>query len=286
MQKPRNLKEALKNKLSKKDFAFAPKAFDSFGSIAVIEIPKELEKKKKIICETLLDLQPRFETVCSIESNHEGEFRIQKIRVIAGKKKTIAKYKESGCSFLIPLGKVFFSPRLSSERLRIAKEIKKGEIVGAWFSGVGPYPIIFAKNSLMEKAIAIELNPIAHKFALKNTELNKINCVKEKNCKKIDFINGDVKKQFKKFQKYFDRIVMPLPHTGYQFLKEAFFCIKKNGLIHFYEIVEKGNFDLPLKQINEAASKENRKIKIVRVKKVRQFSPSKEQIVFDIKITK
>ena len=40
-QKPKSLKEALKSKLNKKEFGFAPKAFDSFGNIAVIEIPKE-----------------------------------------------------------------------------------------------------------------------------------------------------------------------------------------------------------------------------------------------------
>jgi len=277
MKQPRNLKEALKAKLTKKEFGFAPKAFDSFGDIAVIEIPKELEKKKKLIGETLLLVSPRFETVCSIESNHEGEFRVQKVKVIAGKKNLVATYKESATTLKVPLGKVFFSPRLGSERLRIAGEIKKGEVIGAWFSGVGPYPIVFAKNSLMEKAIAIELNPIAHKYALQNAKLNKCE-------NKIDFVKGDVKKVYKKYKRVFDRIAMPLPHTGYQFLKEAFYCIKPKGTIYFYEIVEKEDFVLPLSQIKEAAKSQKRKIRIIRKKRVRQFSPSKEQVVFDIKV--
>jgi tRNA (guanine37-N1)-methyltransferase len=277
MKKPRNLKEALKERLTKKEFGFAPKAFDSFGDIVIIEIPKELEKKKKVIGEALLEISPRFETVCSIESDHEGEFRVQKVKVIAGKNNLISTYKESACVFKIPLGKVFFSPRLGTERLRIAKEIKKGEVVGTWFSGVGPYPIVFAKNSGMKKAIAIELNPVAHKYAKENVVLNK--------CEdKIDFIKGDVKKEYKKFKRKFDRIVMPLPHTGYQFLEEAFYCIKKKGKIHFYEIVEKANLVLPEKQIRESAKKQKRKIRIMRKKKVRQFSPTKEQVVFDIKV--
>ncbi len=275
--KPTNLKEALKKKLSKKEFEFAPKSFDSFGNIAVIEIPRGLEKKKKLVGETLINLNKRFETVCSIESNHEGKYRVQKVKVIAGKKNLIADYKESGCSFKIPLGKVFFSPRLGAERLRIAQEIKKGEIVGAWFSGVGPYPIVFARNSKMEKAIAIELNPAAHKYALENAKLNKCE-------EKIDFVKGDVKKVYKKFKKKFDKIAMPLPHTGYQFLEEAFYCIKSKGKIYFYEIVEKGNVALPLSQIKDAAEKQKRKVKIVNQRKVRQFSPTKEQMVFDIQL--
>jgi len=274
---PTNLKEALKSKLTKKEFEFAPKSFDSFGNIGVIEIPKELEKKKKLIGETLLGISPRFDTICSIESDHVGEFRVQKVKIIAGNKNLVATYRESGVTLKIPLGKVFFSPRLGSERLRIAKEIKKGEVVGCWFSGVGPYPIVLAKNSQMKKAVAIELNPVAHKYALENMKLNKCE-------EKIEFVLGDVKKVYKKYKKKFDRIAMPLPHTGYQFLKEAFYCIKTKGIIHFYEIVEKEDYALPEKQIKEAAKAQKRKIKILRKRRVRQFSPTKEQVVFDIKV--
>jgi len=284
VNKPVTLKEALLKKLSPKEGVFATNAYDSFGNIAVIEIPRELSKRKKLIGQTLIELNPRFETVCSIESNHEGKYRVQKVKVIAGKKQTIATYKESACTFLIPLGKVFFSPRLSGERSRISALIQPNEVVGAWFSGVGPYPIVFARNSKMSKAVAIELNPVAHKFALKNVELNKVNkgCVKGK--ERVVFVKGDVKRVYEKYKKTFDRIAMPLPHTGYQFLKEAFYCIKKGGIIHFYEIVVKDDFITPENQITEAAKKAKRKIEIVRRARVRQFSPTKEQVVFDIKI--
>ena len=271
-----NLKEVLKGKLTKSEYEPAPRAFDSFGNIAVIEIPPELEKKKKIIGEALLEANKRFETVCAIESEHEGQYRIQKVKVIAGKKNTIATYKESGCAFKVPLGKVFFSPRLGPERLRIAQEIKKGEVVGTWFSGVGPYPIVFSKNSKMKEAVAIELNPEAHKFALESAKINKV--------ENVTFIKGDVKRQYKKFERMFDRIAMPLPHTGYQFLKEAFFCVKKGGIIHFYEIVQKEDYNTPLAQIKVAAEQGKRKIRIVKRKRVRVFSPTKEQVVFDIKV--
>lgn len=273
---PQNLKEALKGKLSAKEFEFAPKAFDSFGNIAVIEIPKELNKRKKLIGTTLLALHPRFETVCSIESDHLGPYRVQKVKVIAGKKQTVATYKESGCTFLVPLGKVFFSPRLGGERLRIAQLIKPDEVVGAWFSGVGPYPVVFARHSKMQKCFAIELNPAAHSYAKRNLLLNKV--------KNVELIKGDVKKVYKKFKNKFDRIAMPLPHTGYQFLKEALYCTKPNGMIHFYEIVVKDDFATPEKQIFDSAKKAKRKIEIVRKARVRQFSPTKEQVVFDIKL--
>lgn len=281
-RKPVTLKEALELKLPLKERQFATNAYDSFGNIAVIEIPKELNKRKKLIGETLIELNPRFETVCSIESNHEGKYRVQKVKVIAGKKQLVATYKESGCTFLVPLGKVFFSPRLSGERSRLSAIIQPNEVVGCWFSGVGPYPIVFAKNSSVGKIVAIELNPIAHKYALKNAELNKVNKDCPKGKERVVFVKGDVKKVAKKYKRFFDRIAMPLPHTGYQFLKEAFYCIKTNGMIHFYEIVVKDDFATPEKQIMDEAKKAKRKVEIVRKSRVRSFSPVKEQVVFDI----
>jgi len=278
------LKEALFPLLSEKEKPFAPNAYDSFGDIAVIEIPAQLSKRKKLIGETLLKLQPRFKTICSIESNHEGKYRVQKVKVIAGKKQTIANYKESGCTFLIPLGKVFFSPRLGGERLRIAQLIQPGEIVGAWFSGVAPYPVVFARNSKAEKIIGIELNPIAHKFAKKNLELNKVNAGCAKGKERVVLIKGDVKKVYKKFKQKFDRIAMPLPHTGYEFLKEAYYCVKRGGIIHFYEIVIKEDYATPEGQIFDYAKKAKREVEIIRKARVRQFSPTKEQVVFDIRV--
>ena len=107
----------------------------------------ELEGKAKAIGEALLSLNKQFETVCMVTGQHKGLFRVQPVKVIAGKKNKKALYKESGCTFLVHLGKVFFSPRLGTERARISKLIKKGEVVGAFFAGVGPFPIVFAKNS-------------------------------------------------------------------------------------------------------------------------------------------
>ena len=77
---------------------------------------------------------------------------------------------------------------------------------------------------------------------------------------------------------------MPLPHTGYQFLKEALYCTKPNGMIHFYEIVVKEDYATPENQILSSAKSAKRKVEIVRRARVRQFSPTKEQVVFDIKL--
>ena len=111
-------------------------------------------------------------------SSVEGEFRTRDLEILAGEDKTETEYKESGCRFMIDVRKVFFSPRLSSERLRIAELISDGEVIVNMFGGIGMFSIIAAKK---KKCIVynIDINPDAAKLCHKNCEINKlVGCVK------------------------------------------------------------------------------------------------------------
>ena len=276
-EKPRNLRDALKGKLSKKEMEKLITSFDSVGNIAVIQVSKELEKKAKVIGEALLGLNRHFETVCMVSGEHKGKYRVQPVKVVAGKKSKIAAYKESGCRFEVHLGKVFFSPRLSTERQRIAGLIKENEIIGAFFAGVGPFPIVFARLSGMKKAYAIELNPEGYKGMLHNILLNK--------CQgKIEPIFGDVKKIVpERLAGTCDRVVMPLPKGGENFLQEALIALKpEGGVVHFYRFVERDRgAEQAIAEIEKAAQELGFETKVLRAEKVRSFSPKIEQMVID-----
>ncbi len=276
-KQPRNLKEALKGKLSKKEMQHLITSFDSLGDIAVIQVPKELQHKAPVIGQALLKANKQFKTVCMVSGEHKGRYRAQPVKVIAGKRNKKAMYKESKCVFSVELGKVFFSPRLSSERKRIAELIKENEVIGAFFAGVGPFPLVFAKLSGMKKAYAIELNPQAFKGLLHNISLNKCE-------NKVEAIFGDVKKVVpKQLLGKCDRIAMPLPKGGQNFLEEAMLALKpRGGTVHFYRFVERDKgFKQPLAEIKEVAKKLGVKTRILRKKRVRSFSPKIEQVVID-----
>jgi tRNA (guanine37-N1)-methyltransferase len=274
-----NLKKVLGKKLSKKEQAVFVKSFDSLGNIAVIEIPKELEKKEKLIGNTLLELNKNFKTVCKITGKHKGKFRVQPLKIIAGEKNFIAEYKESGCKFVFDARKVFFSPRLSNERLRISKLIKKDETVGCFFAGVGPFPVVFAKNSEMKKAFAVELNPKAVEWMEKNIKLNKCE-------KKITVIKGDVNKIASgRLKNSCDRIVMPMPHGGETFLASTLKAAKKNAVIHFYQVLPKETaFEEAVERAETECRKQKRKFFLLDKRIVRPFSASKVQVVIDFKV--
>jgi len=278
LSRPKSLKDALRGKLTETETKNLVTSFDTLGDIAIIEIPKELSKKEKAIANALLESNPRIKTVCKKASARKGKYRAQKLTIIAGKRKKIAEYRESNCLFKFHVEKSFFSPRLGTERLRISKLIKKDEVVAVLFAGVGPFAIVFAKNSKMKKAYAVELNPNAAKDMEQNIKLNKVEG------RVIPFL-GDVREVVPaKLKGKCDRVVMPLPKDAHHFLEDAFMCLNplRGGVIHFYTFVPRENmYREALSTIRGAASKHGCSIRVLRKRKVRSYSPDTVQVVVD-----
>lgn len=275
--KPRNLSEILKKKLSKEELKFLRTSYDSFEDIAIIEIPPELQKKEKIIGNALLKLHSRLRAVFKKAEKVKGTYRVRKLKLIAGQGGTETTYKESGCTFKLDPNKVYFSPRESTERLRIASQVKENENVLVMFAGIGSFPIILVKKQPKIKVCAVEINPDACKYMEENISLNKMDG-------KITVIQGDVKVVCPKLNEKFDRILMPLPKTSYKFLDVALTCLKDEGILHFYHWApEKDLFTEAENLVRDAFKKFNKKVKILRKKKVLPYAPRTWKIVIDVK---
>ena len=63
----------------------------------------------------------------------EGDFRTRNLEILAGEDNTRTEYKEFGCKFIVDVENAFFSPRLSTERERIANVIQEGEVMTNMF---------------------------------------------------------------------------------------------------------------------------------------------------------
>jgi len=270
------LKELLTktNKFSKNEEKYLPSSFDLIGEVALIHISKKIKNKEKIIANALLKNNKNIQTVYS-KGKHFGKLRKQKIKFLAGKKSEEVTYKESGCLFKFNIKTCFFSPRLSTDRLEIAKQVKTREKVLVLFAGIAPYAIVLAKIAKPKKVTCIELGKEACKYAKENARLNKVN---------IEIIQGDVKKICKKVKEKYDRIVMPRPQLDYDFLKEAFLISKKGTIIHFYDFVQEKDIEKVKDKIRKAAKKAKKKVKILKVKKIREIAPYKSHIRIDFQI--
>jgi tRNA (guanine37-N1)-methyltransferase len=273
---PGKLRDALKTILSESELDSLVGAFDIIGDIAVVEIPDSLQPKEKDIGAALLKVHKNISTVLKKLGAMEGEFRIRKFQCIAGEIKTETIYRENGLKMRLDLARVYFSPRLAMERMRIAGLAEDEEHVLVLFAGIGPFALVIAKQKPKTKITALEINPDAVRYMKENIALNKI--------KNIEPVEGDARS----FDgKNFDRIVMPLPKSAHEFLPFAFDAAKDGGVIHFYTIVgSKDAFNEAIARAKEAAEKSKVEIKIISQRIVRPYSPKQVQVVLDLKIKK
>ena len=274
------LKKALENILSPSESEELFSSFDQVGEIIVLRIPDSLKSKKKIIGETLLDQVKTTRSVFYQSSPVEGEFRTRNLEILAGEDNTETEYKESGCRFLVDVEKAFFSPRLSTERERIANLTHDGEIIINMFGGIGMFSILAAKISKCT-VYNIDINPNASLLCEKNIELNKLKG-------KVISLNGDSVKIIQdKLQNLADRVLMLLPERSDEFLETAILATKNNGIIHYYSHIHADKKQDAAKFSEEHyLNNSTVESKILNSRIVRPVGPRFYQTVVDVQIKK
>lgn len=274
------LKRILENILTLKESQDLISSFDQIGDIIIVRIPDSLLTKKKLIGETLLSEIKIAKSVFYQSSPVEGDFRTRSLEILAGENKTETEYKEFGCRFTVDVENAFFSPRLATERERIANLVQDGEVVVNMFAGVGMFSIMIAKKKRC-KVYSIDINPIATKLCEKNIISNKI-------VGSIISINGDASQIIKeRLENKSDRTLMILPERSDEFLQSAINATKNNGIIHYYSHIHAD------KKLYAGKLSEDHYMQITSVKSeilgskiVRAVGPRYYQTVVDVKISK
>ncbi len=254
-----------------------PTSFDIIGDIALIKLKENLLDKKKYIADALIKSNHHIKTICLVHPV-SGEFRTRDIEVIGGNDNTKTIHKEFGLKLYLDIKKVYFSPRLSNERKRIADDVKDNEIIIDMFAGVSPFSIMIAKYANPKIIYSIDKNKSAFEYS-------EINITKNKVLDKIELINGDAKiiinnLYIKKIRA--DRIIMNLPFSAFNFLTDAFLIMKNNCIIHYYDILKIEKIDKRIQDLNDKAKKMGISLKNVNYHKIKSYSPREFYIGFDI----
>lgn len=274
----KNLKFHLKGKLPEKELKLVPSSYDVVGDIMIFaDFPKKLAKKEKLIGKSILEFYPHIKVVMKKTRKYSGKFRLAKLKIIAGEKRKETIHKENDVFTKLDVEKVYFSPRMSTERKRIANLVSKDENVLVMFSGCAPFPLVIAKNSMCKEVYGVEINPKAHEYGLFNVKKNKLG-------HKIRLFCGDVGKVVPKLRKKFDRILMPLPKGGEKFLGLAIKHLGKNGTIHFYDFLNENEFIKAIEKIAKACKKSGTDYKVIDIVKCGQYAPGFFRICVDIRV--
>ncbi len=228
------------------------------------------------LARALLDEIPNVKCVYQQEGGVGGEYRLRRLRHLAGEKRTLTVHRENGCSFKVDVRRCYFSPRLSTERLRVASAAGAHERVLNMFAGVGPFSVVIAKRS-GAKVTSCELNRYACALHKENVEINKV-------AELVEVVNRDASDLKGTVEGKFDRILMPHPSAADKFLMNALSLARAGGLIHYYRHVpgrteKEGMENLELELGELLPSRATYKLR-----KVREVGPRWLELAADIKL--
>ncbi len=279
----RMLKGILSQTLAAEEAACLCSSFDIIGNAVIIKIPETLTPKRGLIGKIILDEIKHVKSVFVQVSSVNGDYRLRGLELIAGENTTLVEYKEHGCKFKVDLNNTYFSPRLSTERLRIANLVSNCEVVTNMFAGVGTYSIIIAKKHRNCKVFNIDINPVAIDLSNFNSRLNGVES-------RVISMLGDARDLIPtEILSQADRVLMPLPEKAYEFVDCAVQALKDDGgIIHYFAHIKasgkKNALEQSLIDIKSAFTNYDIEIQFGRI--VREVGPRLYQVVTDIYVNK
>jgi len=276
IERPKNYIQILEGKMPKNLLKKLPKSMDFIGDLCIVELDDELIEYGSVIGNAIIKANKGIRGVFAKGGAVSGETRIRPLIHIAGEKRTETLHKENGCIFKLDISKVYFSPRLSFERLRIAKNVSDGEVVFDMFSGVGPFSILIAKLS-GAKVYASDINPWAIHYLKENIKLNKVEG-------RVHPIRDDARNVAEMLRGKVDRVIMNLPEKAKYFLSYAVDSLRGRGIIHYYTF--KGGENPTEGALEEVSEKLEGKFSwdILEKRLVKEVAPRKWQVVLDLYI--
>jgi tRNA (guanine37-N1)-methyltransferase len=270
-RKPRDLREALAGPLDRTEIAKMGSSYDLVGRIAILELPEDLGSKKHRIGQRLLKWLP-VDSVAAKASRTSGDRRIRGLEVIAGRNSLETTHRENGLRFRLDLSTVFYNPRLSGERARLAKIPTEGDLLIDMFAGVGPLSITIAKAQGDTRVYAVDNNRSAVDYLEENIRLN--------GTWNVVALCGDsrsVVRRIAREQGKADRIVMNLPASTPEFLPVAISALRPGGLLHYYRLASKVGARAQIeKELGEEGD-----FSIRNFREVESYSPSRSIYVAD-----
>jgi tRNA (guanine37-N1)-methyltransferase len=109
--------------------------------------------------------------------------------------------------------------------MRVTNQVQAGESVLVLFAGVGPFVIPSASRGA--RVVAIEQNPDACRWLVKNLRKNRVS-------EQVTIIQGDAFDPVLQGEEQFNRAIIPTPYGKDEIFDLAAARVRCNGLLHFY----------------------------------------------------
>jgi tRNA (guanine37-N1)-methyltransferase len=258
-------------------------SYERLGDLVILD---EAEPgRAREIARAVLDSDVPARAVLNRASKVKGDLRVREWDVVAVREDddgddrppTETVHREYGFTYRVDVAEVYFSPRLATERHRVAEQVREGERAFDMFAGVGPYAVPFAAAGA--EVVAVDLNPAAVGFLRENAATNGV-------ADRVTAVEGDVRDVAPEYEGWADRVVMNLPHSAHEFLDAAVTVAGDDCVLHYYDIQPDADpFGPGEAAIREAAAPAH-DVEILTRHAVRSYAPHELNVCLDVRLTR
>jgi len=260
------------------------KRIEIVGDIAVIRRPFGVSVEElRPLAEELLQRLPYVRSVWATWSPVEGDYRLREFVHLAGEERSETLYREHGCVFRVDIRRVYISPRLNYEHMRVARLIRPGEVVINMYAGAGLFSVIAACHAKPWIVYSIDVNPYAYRYMVENVLLNRVEDI-------VMPLLGDAARLVpERLRGRAHRILMPLPEHALEHLPAALAGLRGGrGVLHVYLHVETPPGADPRRRAAEALTNRLHELgwrgHVMFARVVRTVGPRKSQVVVDAEV--
>jgi tRNA (guanine37-N1)-methyltransferase len=252
------------------------------GDIALIRTPLGMSPEElRTLAEEILRRLPYVKSVWASLPGIEGPYRLRRHVWLAGEQRSETLYREHGCVFKVDINRVYISPSLNYEHVRVARLVEPGEVVFNMFAGAGLFSIIIARHAEPSRVYSVDINPDAYYYMAENIRLNRVE-------DRVVPILGDAREVAEsRLTRSADRVLMPYPELALEYLPYAVSSLRGSGWIHVYLHVRTDRGEHWRSKARDLVEKRLREISVQSytisfVRKIRNVGPRLNQVVVDV----
>jgi len=255
-------------------------SYERLGDVAIVD--EDDPERATTVADAILDSDLPVRAVVDRASKVKGDLRLRDWTVVATDDDeddhpvTETVHREYGFEYLLDLSRVYFSPRLATERHRVTEQVDAGEQAVDMFAGVGPFAIPMAARGAT--VVGVDLNPAAIEYLQGNARRNGVD-------DRVTAIEGDVRDVAADYAGWADRVVMNLPHSADEFLDAAITLAADDCVLHYYDIQHEDDPFGPGERAIRAAATDY-DVDVLTRHVVRSYAPHELNVCLDVRLSR
>ena len=277
-----------------------PRSYEIQGDVLIVKIEETVCDYGEMIADAMLTQLPNLRLVCA-DMGVKGEFRVRELHPLASRDGTLetrTRIRESGYLLWVDPSKVYFSARLSNERIETLASAKllRGKlgrplVVCDPYAGVGPsMGALLNETGLLQGYLVGDLNPDAAELLSLNLDYLASRRKDEQgnpapplhptelHCRDaLDWVRDTENLN------QTDLLLVNLPHHSIEHIGALLPLLKRNqtSVLRGWAIVERAELEESEEAIRRAISSANGTVEKFTFKEVKGFSTTKSFMCFE-----